>query len=65
MIFQTHNSSCYLKHLLVHFFLVSKCIFVFEIEIGEKTQIDRRIKNNEKSAGFCNLDNSYTNCCLV
>ena len=32
------------------FFLVSKFIFVFEIEIGKKPQIDRRIKNNKKKS---------------
>ena len=67
MISQPHSSSCYLKHLLVQFFLASKCIFVFEIEIGKNSQIDRRIKNNnnKKSAECCNLDTSYTSCCLV
>ena len=45
---QTHNSSCYLKHLLVHFFLVSKFVFVFEIEMGKNSQIDRRIKTNKR-----------------
>ena len=35
------------------FFLVSKFIFVFEIEIGKKPQIDRRIKNNKKRVLKC------------
>ena len=48
MISQTHNSSCYFKHLLVHIFLVSKFIFVFEIEMEKNPQIDRRIKTSKR-----------------
>ena len=32
----------------MHFFLVSKFVFVFEIEMGKNSQIDRRIKTNKR-----------------